>query len=241
MSKIKCDKCTLSPGYKMRIARLEGYDELIKSLVEVPDYEKILGVSHNGNIKDPNPHVHLVIFTQVKEKAFRKRMTSLFTKGKGNGHVSSPPLHDLSGCEPLSYMFHEEDNITAANIIVNKGFSVDDIAHYQSMNNEIQEVIKKKKEKGGENYWEIIEEVKSQLDYVECLDTMTDYTTYTKRIASFDNMYRVLMRTLAKYRVRTSENDLNRWITTILRDDPHYGAGMRDNLKARFTRYLSTT
>lgn len=234
---VKCDKCIMSPGYKVRLARLEGYDDLVKSLAEVPDYEKILGVSHNGDSKDPNPHIHLVIFTPVQEKAFAKRMNKIFDKGKGNGHMSRPVITDFAGCEPLSYMFHEDND--NANIIINKGFADTDIIHYMSMNNKVKDVMKKKKEKGVHNYWDIIDEVKSQLEYVECLDSLTEYSTYTKRIASFDNMYSVLMRTLAKHKVRTSENDLNRWITTILRDDPHWGSGMRDNLKSRFIKYLN--
>lgn len=136
---------TTNIGYKIRIAQLEGYDEIILSLSVVADYGRILGVKHIGDSKE-NPHWHLVIETSVKEKAFRKRMNALFTKGKGNGHCSISP-YDKPGDEPYSYMFHEGTEEEETPIFINKGHSEDDIKRYRKMNEDVQVLVNKAKEK----------------------------------------------------------------------------------------------
>lgn len=130
-------------GYKIRLAKLDGYESLLQDLVLVPDYTRILAVSHVGDSKE-NPHWHLVVETAVKEKAFRKRMMTLFNKGKGNGHCSISP-YDKPGIEPYSYMFHEEGE--NAQPVINKGHSNEDILSYIKRNDEVQVLVNEAKKK----------------------------------------------------------------------------------------------
>lgn len=125
-------------GWFVRIDERESYHERIMQLhnpsITFPEYTKILCVKHNGGTNE-NPHYHLVIETQVKDKAFRKRMVTRFDKGKGNGHMSIKPWDGNE--EALSYMFHEPQ----APIILNKGHTDADITRYINMNAKIQTLV----------------------------------------------------------------------------------------------------
>lgn len=130
----------------MRLQVLDGYRDMIPMLKVIEDYERILCIRHNGDKKDPNPHWHFVFKTQVKDKAFRKRMVAIFDKGKGNGHMS---IKQWDGCEDaLSYMFHEETvAINPTSIVLNKGYDDADITRFLNMNFKRQELIKEAKGK----------------------------------------------------------------------------------------------
>jgi len=131
-------------GYCLSIdSKYDGYLDLVKRLGEVEDYIRILGVSHKGDSADPNPHWHIVIATECKEKAFRKRMKNVFDKGKGNGHMSLKPWDGR--VEAYSYMFHEDAE--NADIVINKGHSEEDISKYISMNNKVQVLVNEAKKK----------------------------------------------------------------------------------------------
>lgn len=134
-------------GHFIRLAMLEGYVGLIQGMVEDTDYNKILCVSHKGN-KDEPSHYHICVGTSVKEDAMRKRMKKLFTKGKGNGHMSIKPWIDDGA---VSYCFHEQDEC----IVVNKGFTEEEITKAKKANGKIQEEIKKAKEKAS---WKLEEQ-----------------------------------------------------------------------------------
>lgn len=127
-------------GYCMRLDDMGEYEERVKLLDVVLDYNKILCVRHTGDKKENN-HFHLVIYTQVKKKAFRARMVLRFDKGKGNAHMS---IKDFDGNEDaLSYLFHEE----GAPIVLNKGFTPDDIQRFRDRNQKVQEEVLKAKGK----------------------------------------------------------------------------------------------
>lgn len=133
----------LPTGYFVRIVQKEGYVALIKGLGEVSDYTKILCVLHKGDKADPHEHYHISIATECKEKAFRKRMTGIFDKGKGNGHMS---IKKWDGrIQANSYMFHEDG--ANANIIVSKGYSQEDISSFVKENAEVQKLVDNAKEK----------------------------------------------------------------------------------------------
>lgn len=121
--------------------------DILQEMARDPDYNKVLCVSHKGS-KDEPSHYHLCIGTSVKEDAMRKRMKKLFTKGKGNGHCSIKPWLDAGG---VSYCFHEQDEC----IVINKGFSDEEIATARKANAKIQEEIKKAKEKAS---WKLEEQ-----------------------------------------------------------------------------------
>lgn len=121
-------------GWFVRIDDREMYQERVMQLTQVLDYTKILCVKHKGETNE-NPHFHLVIETQVKDKAFRKRMVTRFDRGKGNGHMSIKPWDGNE--EALSYMFHEPQ----APIVLNKGHTDADITRFINMNAKIQTLV----------------------------------------------------------------------------------------------------
>lgn len=128
-------------GYFVRIKIYDGYLEKVSRLVEVDDYERVLVVQHEGDKTDPSPHFHVIIKTECKDKAFRKRMVSIFDSDKGNRHMSIKPSDGKD--ENYSYCFHEKDEC----IIAKKGISDEEIERYKKLNKEVQLVVAEAKKK----------------------------------------------------------------------------------------------
>lgn len=126
---------TPTTKFFVRLANLEGYEDLI--LNKFHDVDSILCVEHYGEQEDPNPHFHFAITLKepAKPDTFRRRLRSIFDKGKGNGHMSIK-LWD-GDIKPLSYMFHEKGAETP--ITLNIGHSDDMINQYIEENNEVQQ------------------------------------------------------------------------------------------------------
>lgn len=229
----------------MRIQQIDGYESLIKGLADVEDYTKVLCIAHKGTSDDPNPHYHLVIETIVKEKAFWKRMMAKFTKGKGNKHAS----HKLwdGKLEACSYMFHEDDD--NANVIVSKGFSVDDISSIKLLNKEVKQRIEDAKSgshtekqlaKHKKTIWDVIEEVRTlmpksvlQLQFEERVVFEGRMTMSGEREYPEETAYSILIDILEKYKVRANEHELKRWLDTILRIDPCFNH-VKKNILSRY-------
>jgi len=124
----------------MRLDDRDGYHERLVALKLSGDYTSILGVKHTGSNKE-NPHYHLVIQTQVKDKAFRARMVKIFDKGKGNGHMSIKPWDGAD--EAYSYMFHEG----AKKADINHNITDERIAHFMTLNTQVQGLVSEAKKK----------------------------------------------------------------------------------------------
>lgn len=229
----------------MRIQQIDGYKSLIEGLASVEDYTKVLCVAHKGTSDDPNPHYHLVIETNVKDKAFWKRMTHLFNKGKGNEHASHKPWDGK--LEACSYMFHEEDD--NANIIISKGFSDDNILSIKALNKEVKERIdnakrgshtEKQLAKHKKTIWDVIEEVRTampknvlQLRFEERIVFEGRMTVSGEREYPEETAYSILIETLEKYKIRANEHELKRWLDTILRIDPCFNL-VKKNILSRY-------
>lgn len=140
------------PGYFVRLQQLEGYGDLLREVMGQSDYTKVYCLAHKGERTDPNPHWHLAITTTVKEKAFRKRMNAVFTKGKGNGHCS---IKQWDGnIKAMSYMFHEEDDFGVP--FINKGYSESDTEQFKKLNKDVKVLVEKAKQKAA---WKLEEKV----------------------------------------------------------------------------------
>lgn len=118
----------------------KSYWDRIKDLNE-PDYKAIIAVKHKGDSNE-NPHIHIVIRTQVKAQAFRVRMKKLFPEGKGNAHMSIKPWDGNE--DACAYLFHEEDNNAK---VINKGFSEEDIERFKKRNEAVKVEVEKAKGK----------------------------------------------------------------------------------------------
>jgi hypothetical protein len=136
-----------SVGYCVRVQAVEGYGLMIHAL----DYEHIIAVKHLG-AKGDNPHYHLVIRTDVKPQAFRKRMKKLFPDGQGNAHMSIKPWDGDD--KALSYLFHEEQGDEKATIIVCKGLTQDRIDTLRQQNKTVQQAVEVSKKKSSHLLWE---------------------------------------------------------------------------------------
>lgn len=86
------------------------------------------------------------------------------------------------------------------------------------------------------NYYRIAKQIKHSVEYVPCI-TRDDFGNMItgQRIKSFDEVYDKLIKTLDKHEVRTNGFDLERWLLTILRDDPHWGVNYRENMRLKFS------
>lgn len=148
-------------GIVFRLDALDGYQELLSKLTEYEDVISIVIVQHEGTTKE-NPHYHGVVKTTAVQQTFRKRLKTLFTKGKGNGHLS---VKDWDGNhDAVSYLFHEDPN---SNLLVQKGFTDEDIAKARERNLAVREQVITAKQKAS---WRV-----EELVYREC-DPRNSYT-----------------------------------------------------------------
>lgn len=155
------------PGYFIRLNQLDGYCDLLKVFLSESDYTKVYSMAHKGDRTDPNPHWHIALVTSVKEKAFRKRMNNVFTKGKGNGHIS---IKQWDGkLEAISYMFHEDDDKSVP--FFTKGYTEEDMNVFKKMNQEVKVLVNKAKQKAS---WKLEEKV---MDYYK-LNPREFYTEF---------------------------------------------------------------
>lgn len=232
-----------SIGYFVRIQQLEGYDDKIRALREYADYTRVLCIAHKGDQRDPNPHYHIVIETNVREKAFWKRIVKTFNKDKGNGHASHKPWDgSISAC---SYMFHEDDD--NANIVVCKGFSDDDIARMKQANAEVKERVRdahngshteKQLAKHKKTMWDVITEVRTAMPTREDAFTGNRYFIGKMTLAGDmeypeDTAYNLLIEVLERYKIRSAEHEIKRWLDTILRIDPCFNV-VKKNILSRY-------
>jgi len=142
-------------GIVFRLDAMDGYLALLSKLTEYEDVLSIVIVQHEGTTKE-NPHYHGVVKTTAMNQTFRKRLKTLFTKGKGNGHMS---VKDWDGNhDAISYLFHEDPT---ANLLVQKGFTDEDITKARERNKEVRGQVLIAKQKAT---WRIENIVYEELD-----------------------------------------------------------------------------
>lgn len=232
-----------SIGYFVRIQRIEEYDDKIRTLGDYADYTRILCLAHKGDADDPNAHYHLVIETNVREKAFWKRIVKLFNAGKGNGNASHKPWDgSINAC---SYMFHEEDD--DATVFYNKGFTEDDIRRMKENNANVKERMRDAKQgshtekqlaKHKKTIWDVVNEVRTAMPTRE--DAFTGNVYFIGKMMKSGEMeypeetaYNILIATLEKYKIRATDYELKRWLDTILRIDPCFNV-VKKNILSKY-------
>jgi len=141
-------------GYCIRVQAYEGY--LAKSFVMMNDYEWVAGMTHKGDRKDPNPHYHFVIKTNIADGTIRKRMLKLFDKGKGNGHMSIKKWDGNQ--DAVAYLFHEDPD---APLTFCKGITDEYILDSRNRNKRVQVEVAKAKDNAS---WTLEEDVWNQIE-----------------------------------------------------------------------------
>jgi len=129
---------------KLWFARVDyPLSEVSSKLNEVTgwvDLVKVFAMFHQGEKKD-NPHFYAVIqlSSEIQKQSFDVRLKKIF-EVKGSQYSSKA----CDGAdEAFSYMFHEE----GAPILVNRGYTEDDIARFTALNKSIQKVVAMNKKK----------------------------------------------------------------------------------------------
>jgi len=88
------------------------------------------------------------------------------------------------------------------------------------------------------DYYTLCERIKlmSSVEYVvDVKDSFGNVVIEQRKcIRSFDEMYDNLLNVLKENKVRTSEHDLDRWVCTIVRDDPRWGQDLRERLRRKY-------
>lgn len=142
-----------SQGYCFRLDAREGYLDRLTALQY--QYDSFVVAAHKGN-KGENPHYHAVIKTSIKDQAFRKRMKTIFTEGKGNGHMSIKPWDGK--IEAVSYLFHEDPT---SELLCRHGVSDQYIEEARKINQRVRVLVQESKEKAS---WKLEDEVFDNLD-----------------------------------------------------------------------------
>jgi len=118
---------------------------------------------------------------------------------------------------------------------INKSFDLDFIIEQKKIGY-IKDDKKNKESKKvkKETYWDVIEAVRSKANVHNVLRKDEFGHVISVPSYSFDNVYTLLMAELEIKKIRSSEFDLNRWLTTILRQDFCAGRNIREKLKKNY-------
>jgi len=137
-----------SIGYCVRVQALDGYGTKISALSLDDRYTSIIAVKHKG-VKQENPHYHIVVRTSVKPQAFRVRMKTIFTEGKGNEHMS---IRQWDGDnKAISYLFHEDADTP---LIVRKSIEDNFLEEMKQQNATIRVEVSKAKVKSSHTLYD---------------------------------------------------------------------------------------
>lgn len=126
----------ISNTFAIRLNEFDGYRLLLDEAFQ--RFPRIIGVCHTGKDRN-NPHFHFIVDTDTAQQAIRKHLLKFFNKAKGNKHLSIKQTDGNS--KAWSYLFHEHDRETFE-VIINKGYSAEDIEGFISANDKVQQKIK---------------------------------------------------------------------------------------------------
>lgn len=124
--------------FAIRLKRCENYDQLLQETFYAKRFSKVLGVTHTGK-NENNPHYHIMVDTDYTQQALRKHLQTIFTLGKGNGHIS---IKIFDGARKgYSYVFHEHER-SGFEVVLNRGFTGGELEEFKTMHLQIIENIK---------------------------------------------------------------------------------------------------
>lgn len=102
----------------------------------------LLATHHLGDTKE-NPHIHFVVKlgSKIQKQSFDIRFKKVFNPDKKSSWSTKPWDGQDAAC---SYLFHE----STADVIINKGFSDEEIDKFKKLNESVQKVVAINKAKG---------------------------------------------------------------------------------------------
>lgn len=120
--------------YVLRLQALDGYQAKFNDVFG-DRFTRVLCLHHTGR-KGDNPHYHFCFTCDYKKDALRKYLKKEFTLASGNRHLS---LKDWDGDrKACSYLFKE-----GTEPIIRRGFSDEELDDFRTINECVQEEIKK--------------------------------------------------------------------------------------------------
>lgn len=188
--------------------------------------DRFLAAQHNADDKVKTTHVHCAIenFRSDNKIPVEGLRTFLPAELKGRGQYVI-----MKKTEKSKKFYHYETlciyiiKASVLNVKLVRNLSpvkLDELAS-QWINH--SEPVKRtpKTEECSKTHWEIIQEVKEEINK-QPKDKINPYTGGLTGEYSFELVYRMLLVVLKKYRIRTSRNELERFMITIIRDDYNF-------------------
>lgn len=100
---------------------------------------------------------------------------------------------------------------------------------------------KENKQKVQKTHWQIMLDIKDELSQIPNMKLDVDPLTgqvINMSSYKFDTLYKITVKHLGKNEVRTSRNELERFIVTLIRDDVNFRDDVRDSIKKNIFRNL---
>lgn len=199
--------------------------------------EKLLVYQHGPDDGSSKDHCHLLVIgiTIAKKHLYkRKEWKSL----KLDGTKKEFGFDDYeTGRETIGYM-----SKGIYDPVFNKGFTEEEIAEGKSKGyvkaakgeGANANAVSKKKKTAKDTHFDICMRVRDMSLKRNALMRNADGEIVNAAVfASFDNVYKNLLTVLDEEKIRTSEYDMDRWLFTILRNDP-YSDGIRDKFREKY-------
>lgn len=125
-------------NYAIRLKNIPGYEELVQEFFTQDFIKRCIRIHHMGKCRN-NPHWHFLIETteerHIKREALAYDLNKVFTKSKGNKHISTKYWDN--NIKAKSYLFHEG---TEPDMI--KGFTEEELEDARELNRQTQEKFK---------------------------------------------------------------------------------------------------
>lgn len=132
----------------------------LKELSNAIDTIKLLALFHLGEKRD-NPHCHFTLQTNVaiQKQSFAVRIKKMFDIVSKSSYAIS--VWDMSD-SANSYMFHESNEV----ILVNKGYTEEDLKRFRAMNAETQKIVEINKKRAPGRCVDKLITLYKQQDYI---------------------------------------------------------------------------
>ena len=114
--------------YAIRVTHNQLYEDHLPQTFPEEEFSEVLGVYHTGKSRT-NPHMHIIIKTNILLQTLRKKLKAAWTLGQGNGHMS---IKKFDGARKgYSYMFHEHER-SGFRVVMNRGFTGGELEEFIS-------------------------------------------------------------------------------------------------------------
>lgn len=204
--------------------------------------EEMVVYEHPSDEEVNTTHVHIIMVNSkyTTSEQYKKIFYRLIkTDRKGNDLWSW--IHKKYPTPDLSFITYMSEGKLIPSFI--KKVSQESIDAYRALWVEPNSLIKstigtkeEKKKKENLSHWEICEAIKISI-LNRSKDRVTREASLTARY-TFETIYDATIEYLRIHKVRTSRNELERFIVTIVRDDENFRDELRDGIKKNIFRHL---